>query len=202
MPYGLGERVGGGGPLAGRFLPGKHEPSSVSAGEPGNERCEVLTPPSLRIGNSFHGLRKLINLHGRRAVMLPPHLEQFSDALPTGVISLEDRNPLDGVSAAESEQRIATPFRPGLEASEGLAPRKHVLTTPAPDRETRNQEFRALTFNLVKKTCAELTQLRIFTAGVELAMYEAAGPVFGDGKAVFRYRNKSCAVQRYHSRLA
>ena len=39
MPHGvhwlgLGERVGGGGPLAGRFLPGEDEAGGVSAGEP------------------------------------------------------------------------------------------------------------------------------------------------------------------------
>ena len=93
MPYGcrhgLSERIGGGGPLTGRFLAGEHESGSVSAGKPGKKGREVLAPPPLRIGYSFHGLRKLIGLYRTRLVMLPPHLEQFRDALATGIVGLE-----------------------------------------------------------------------------------------------------------------
>src|SRR5262245_36857624 len=106
MPYGtrrhgLIERIGGGRPLAGRLLAGKDEPGSVSAGEPRDEGCEVLTPPSLRIGDSLHRLRKLIGLHWRRAVMLPPHLKELSDALATGIVGLQYLDPLDRISTAE-----------------------------------------------------------------------------------------------------
>jgi hypothetical protein len=84
-------------------LAGEHEPGSVSAGEPGDEGCEVLTPPSLRIGDSFHRLRKLIGLDRARAVMLPPHLKDFSDALATGIVGLQNLDPLDGVPTPEGD---------------------------------------------------------------------------------------------------
>ena len=129
-------------------------------------------------------------------MMLPPHLKEFSDALATGIVGLQHLDPLDWVPTPEGEQRIATPFRPSLEASKRLASRKHsrVLTSPAPDREARDQEFSASSFNLVKKTRAKLTQLRIFSAGVELTRNEAAGQVFGDGQAVPRNRDECCTV--------
>jgi hypothetical protein len=135
-------------------LAGEHESGSVSAGKPGKKGREVLAPPPLRIGYSFHGLRKLIGLYRTRLVMLPPHLEQFRDALATGIVGLEHLDALNGVPTPEVEQRIATPFRPSLETAKGLTPRKQrcVLATPAPDGQTRDQKFRPLAFNLVKKT--------------------------------------------------
>ena len=50
------ERVCGGSPFAGGFLAAEHETGGVSAGEPGEESCEVLAAPSLRIGHGLHGL--------------------------------------------------------------------------------------------------------------------------------------------------
>src|SRR4029077_14972181 len=106
---------------------------------------------------------KLIGLYGRRAMTLPPNLEEFRDALATGIVGLECFDMLDGIATPEGEERIATPFRPGLEASEGLAPRKlrRVLATEAPDRERRGQEFSAALFDLVKKSRGEGTLLRV-----------------------------------------
>ena len=75
----------------------------------------------MRIGDGFHRFGKLIGLYGRRAVMLPPGLEEFRDALAMGIVGLECFDALDGIATPEGEERIATPFCPGLEASEGLA---------------------------------------------------------------------------------
>ena len=71
----LGEHVGGGSPLSGGFLPGKHEPSSVSAGKPGKKGCEILPPASLRIGDCLHGIGEIVGLHDFHGVMLPPRPE-------------------------------------------------------------------------------------------------------------------------------
>jgi hypothetical protein len=57
----------------------------------------------LRIGDSFHRLRKLIGFDRRRAVVLPPHLKEFSDALATGIVGLQHLDPLDGVPTPEGE---------------------------------------------------------------------------------------------------
>ena len=72
---GLGEDVGGGGPLACWFLPGEHEASGVSAGKPGKKGCEILPPATLRVGDGLDGLGEIVDLHDVRAVMLPPRPE-------------------------------------------------------------------------------------------------------------------------------
>jgi hypothetical protein len=45
--------------LPGGFFAAEHETGGVSAGEPGEESCEVLAAPSLRIGHGLHGFGDL-----------------------------------------------------------------------------------------------------------------------------------------------
>jgi len=85
---GMHERVGGRSPLAGGFLPAKHEAGGVSTGKAGNEGGEVLASPSLRISDASHRFGKLIDLHRHRAVVLPPSAEQLGNALSARIIGL------------------------------------------------------------------------------------------------------------------
>ena len=41
------------------------------------------------IGNGLHGFGKLVGLYRRCTMLLPPDLEEFRDALTTGVVGLE-----------------------------------------------------------------------------------------------------------------
>jgi hypothetical protein len=57
--------------------------------------------------------------------------------LALGVLGLEKFDALNGIAAAKSQQRIATPFCPGLEAAKWLAAVEvsNVLPPPSPDRK-------------------------------------------------------------------
>ena len=86
---GVYERVGGGGPLAGRILSSEYEPTRPSTGETSKERCNVLASSSLRINDEFYFIRKFIGFYGGGAVMLPPRSKQLNDPLSAGVVDLE-----------------------------------------------------------------------------------------------------------------
>src|SRR5262249_51144829 len=133
---GVYERVGGGGPLAGRILSSEYESARPSTGETGKERCDVLAPSSLRINDAFYFLRKLIGFYGGGAVMLPPRSKQLNDPLSAGIVDLERFDAVDRIATSQGDVRVPAPFCPSFETAERLAVYEDgsILAPPSPDR--------------------------------------------------------------------
>src|SRR5262245_65761699 len=152
----LAQGVGCCAPLAGGLLPGENEASSMRAGEAREKGREILPTPFLWVGNGFHGTGQFIGLDRVFPVVLPPCAEKVRDALAVGITGFERFNPLDGIMAAESHQRITAPFCPGLKTSQGLPTDEPLsLAPPAPNCERRRQETGAALLELREKAAWE-----------------------------------------------
>jgi hypothetical protein len=147
----------------------------VRAGKSRNDCREILPPSSLRIGNLFHRVGKIVDLHRDRAMMLPPSAEQFRYTLATGIAGLEFFDTLHGIAASQGHQRITAPFGPLLEASQRLAALECVLAPPPPDGDRRSQEIRSPWLDIFEKPSRKRACFWIFATGVEFAKYEPAG---------------------------
>jgi hypothetical protein len=114
----------------------EYEPSRPSTGETGKERCNVLTPSSLRINDEFYFLRKFIGFYGGGAVMVPPRSKQLNDPLSAGVVDLERFDAVDRIATSQGDARVPAPFCPSFETAERLAAYEHgsILAPPSPDR--------------------------------------------------------------------
>jgi hypothetical protein len=77
-----------------------------------------LTPAAQRIDEPSYRLGQFGCPDRSVLVILPPGFEQLGDFLAIRIMRFQHFDPLDRISAAQRQQRIAHPIAPGLKAAE------------------------------------------------------------------------------------
>lgn len=161
------------------------EASHTSARELPEIRADELS--RLEIASILNIKMELANTHRPISMPLPPHIKELHHSLTAGIALLRLTYPLNGILAAERQQRVANPPAPLLEAAE----RQSLLDVgckpaPSPNGEKRSQKFGTSLHDLFSDVDLERTCLRILGAWVKLHRDEAPSQVLGSRSDRYR----------------
>src|SRR5262249_39339048 len=146
---------------------------------------DELASAALRVEQLENAQIQSAGRQGPVAVLLPPVREDIRGALSPRIAFLGFLDPLGRVLTTESQQRVADPAAPLLEAAERLAGLDVAREAPpAPDCEHGTEQINAPVPHFLPDVGREGARLRVLHPRIELDDKEPTGEVFREGEAV------------------